>query len=82
MNRIKSFGPLYVHIYKVRAKVRIKHTWTQEIEHPYRNGKCLLFTFPFAVAIAIGVWVGKNDEHTGLMCAMGARDIGSITDVA
>ena len=82
MNCLKSFGPLYVHLYKVRAKVRIRPTWTQEIEPPYRSGKCLLFTFPFRLALAVGVWTGKKSEYEGLMAAMGARDIGSVTDVA
>ena len=81
MNSLKSFGPLYVHIYKVRAKTRIKYTWTQEIEPPYRNGKCLLFTVPY-LALAVGVWTSKKSEQEGLLFAMGARDIGSVTDVA
>jgi hypothetical protein len=52
----------------------IHRTTTQEIEPPYRNGRCLVLRVPFTkVAIVLGAWGSTMRESEALLSAVGGR---------
>lgn len=60
---MRSYGPLYVgtlKYYHRKPLPVVEVGWTQETEHPYRKGKCLVFRLPFTHPGAyIGLWVSN-----------------------
>jgi hypothetical protein len=69
---MKSYGPLYVgtlQYYHRKPLPVIEVGWTQETEHPYRKGKCVVFRAPFTKpGFYIGKWVyapdiAEDDDH-------------------
>jgi hypothetical protein len=64
---MKSFGPLYVgslQYWHKKALPIVEIGTTQETEHPYRKGKCLVIRAPFThPGYFLGVWVKNPDIH-------------------
>jgi hypothetical protein len=49
-------------------------TVTQEIEAPFREGRCLVVRIPFTKrALVFGRWVGKRRQLDALLAATGGR---------
>ena len=63
LDKMKTFGPLYVgtvKYYKNKDIPRFEIGTTQESEHPYRKGKCLIYRgYKSFTGRYLGVWV-KN----------------------
>jgi hypothetical protein len=78
---MKSFGTLYADILKYphRKLFPIAESgWTTEIEHPYRDGSCIVLRFPGAKrGLILGIWDNKSasNETDALIKAVGARQI-------
>jgi hypothetical protein len=52
----------------------VHRTTTQEIEHPYRYGTCVVVRMPLTkVALAVGKWRGEKREAEALLSAMQGR---------
>lgn len=49
-------------------------TGSQEIEPPYRSGRCLVVRLPFSTrAVAVGLWLRQRSEKDALLNAMSGR---------
>lgn len=49
-------------------------TRSQEIESPFRAGRCIVVRLPFTKsAVALGVWLATKPERTALLDAMSGR---------
>ena len=82
---MKTYGPLYrgsLKYYHTKLFPIIELGWTQETDHPYRKGRCLVFRVPFTIpGYFIGLWVKRPKIHPDndvaidalLSDAMGAR---------
>jgi hypothetical protein len=85
---MKTFGRLYVgklDYYHRKPLPVIEKGWTQETEHPFRKGNCLVFRAPFTFpGVYLGVFQMKekgkflSDEEvdTLIRSAMNGRDMG------
>jgi len=64
---MQSFGPLYVgklQYWHRHAFPVVEVGSTQETEHPYRKGKCLVFRVPFThPGYYVGLWVSTPNIH-------------------
>jgi hypothetical protein len=50
--------------------------FTQEIDFPYRDGKCLVVRIPLTrQAVCVGVWGDDRDEEEALTDALRARTL-------
>lgn len=64
---MKSYGPLYAGSLRYWHKKLLpifEVGTTQETEHPYRKGKCLVFRAPFTeTGYYLGLWVKNPNIH-------------------
>ena len=64
---MKSYGPLYagtLQYWHTKALPILEVGSTQETEHPYKKGKCLVLRFPFThTGYYFGVWYHKPNIH-------------------
>lgn len=77
MAHITDLGP---HAYFQRLWWQTEHPplvhfdVTNEIEAPYRHGKCVVLRVPFRkTALVFGVWTKKQREQDALLSAIGGR---------
>lgn len=87
---MKSAGKLYVDTLKYPPKFGffpiVDKGWTDEIEPPFRRGKCLVFRLPFFTkGLIVGLWgapTGRT-ETQALSEALGARqvDLSVVSDI-
>ena len=76
MAQTHDLGPLFAQrlYYHSAHPPLIALTRSQEIESPFRTGKCLVLRAPLTKrAVAVGVWLTGKSEEDALMDAMGAR---------
>jgi hypothetical protein len=76
---MKTFGPIYVDKIKYPHRNFLPITeigWTQETEEPFRDGKCLVFRFPFThPGFVLGVFGKPQDEEHALVRAIQAKEL-------
>jgi hypothetical protein len=76
---MKSFGALYVTTVKYPKRFIypfFEIGWTQEIEEPFRYGKCLVLRLPYGkVGLGIGIWLKQKDEDDALLGAIQGREV-------
>lgn len=76
MAQTHDLGPLFAQrlYYHSEHPPLAAFTQSQEIEPPFRAGRCLVLRLPFSKsAVAVGVWLRAKTESSALMDAMGAR---------
>lgn len=57
----------------------LERGWSNEIEHPFRRGRCLVLRIPFTkFGIVMGLWGRPGDEDTRLQDAAGMRLLGPL----
>lgn len=68
----KTIGSTYLHTAYCAPDVSVFHTAeTQEIEEPFRTGKCVVFRLPLTRrAVVVGRWVGQKSEFDALSSAI------------
>ena len=76
---MKSFGPLYVTTVKYPKRFIypfFEVGWTQEIEEPFRYGRCLVLRAPYGkLGIGFGIWFKRKEEDEALFGAIQAREV-------
>lgn len=76
---MKSFGPLYVTTVKYPKRFvypPFEIGWTQEIEEPFRYGRCLVLRVPYGkLGVGFGIWLRKKEENEALLGAIQAREV-------
>jgi hypothetical protein len=77
MAKVHNIGP---HLYWQRLYYHIDNPplfdteTSQEIEHPFRYGECVVLRVPFSrMAFVLGVWKDEKREVDALLSAMGGR---------
>jgi hypothetical protein len=89
---MKNIGPLYVgklEYYHRDFFPVVEKGWTQETDHPFRKGACLVFRFPKThPGLYVGLWkkgsaIAEFDEDgvaDRLAAALSLRDMGLTPD--
>jgi hypothetical protein len=76
---MKSIGPVYITTIKYPKRFLypfFEIGWTQEIEEPFRYGKCLVLRLPYGkVGLGIGVWLKQKEENDALLEAIQGREV-------
>jgi hypothetical protein len=67
------------YLHRKAAPLLVERGWTNEIERPYRRGKCLVLRIPFTLkGLVFGLWGRPGNEEDRLGAAIGLREIGYV----
>ena len=77
MAKITDVGP-FAYVQRLYWTLENPPLWhldvTNEIEYPFRRGRCLVLRVPFTKrAFAVGLWGERQAEQEALLAAMGGR---------
>lgn len=81
---MKSAGKLYLDIIQYpiyKNRFIVEKGWTNETDHPYRHGTCVIVKPPFiAKAMVFGVWGKQQSEVQSLENAIMMRELDFVTE--
>lgn len=85
MARTHDMGNLYVqqmrYLHRKAAPLIWEKGWTDELEHPFRRGTCIVVRVPCTrVGLVFGHWGPPGNEEDRLNSAVGLREIGTLDD--